>query len=248
MALGAAAKVKRHRCIGRLPPEIRSLVLTAHDDTTVERLRERVLAYRDRAIVGCVLEMAISMAAMALYDLRRSILVPIMNSLLTGLSAIGLGGALHLRLRSVQVHGILTTGLIIALVLNFFAEALLSSTGLGATNLPGWMVLVVLLVPYSLNLACSVQNLLLGGALSDFLEKDELNCGLLGNAQLERQAVELSGQDLCCVCMVAKKDAVLTPCGHKVLCESCGEQLRSRRRTCPICRSHINGCVRVFES
>lgn len=248
MALGAAAKLKRHRCIGRLPADVRSLLLTAYDDGEFEHLRERVLEFRDRAIIGCLLEIAISILAMALYDLRRSVLVPIMNTLLTLLSAIGLRGALVLKLRPIQVHGILTTGLIIAVVLNFIAEALLTSTGFGAANLPPWIVLTILLVPYSLNLACSVQNLFLASALTDFLKKDELNCGLLGCDQLERQAVEMSGQDVCCVCMVAKKDSVLTPCGHKAMCQTCGDQLKSRGRTCPICRNRINGVVRVFES
>lgn len=243
-----AIEVKRHRFVGRLPADVRSLVLSAHDDARAEHLRERLLLRRDRAINGCLLEIGMSMAAMALYDIRRSILVPIMNSILTLVSSIGLRGALVLQLRQVQVHGILTTGLLIAVVLNFLAEALLTESGLGSDTLPSWVVLIVLLVPYSVNLACSVMSLLLASSLTEFLEADASASGLLKNDQLEQQAIELSGQDVCCVCMSAQKDSVLTPCGHKAMCLSCGEQLRSRGRQCPLCRSHIIGVVKVFES
>merc|ERR1712187_290434 len=160
---------------------------------------------------------------------------------LTMLSAVGLNGALRLRLRQVQIHGITTTGLLIAVVLNFFAEALLSETGIGSDTLPPWLVLTMLLVPYSVNLACSFTNLLLANALTEFLQADESASGLLKNDQLEQQALELTGQDVCCVCMNAKKDSVLTPCGHKAMCLSCGEQLRARGRMCPLCRSQITG-------
>jgi len=242
------SKVKRHRCIGRLPGDVRNLILTAHDDARTEALCERVLNRRDRAIAGCLLEIAMSLAAMALYDIRRSMLVPIMNTILIVFSAAGLYGALGLRLRFVQVHGILTTGLLVAVVLNFLAEELFTESGLGSDTLPSWVVLTALLVPYSVNLACSVTNLQLGSVLIEFQEADESSAGLLKNDQLEQQAIELTGQDVCCVCMNATKDAVLVPCGHKAMCLLCGEQLRARGRQCPLCRSYITGVVRVFES
>merc|ERR1712070_395031 len=119
---------------------------------------------------------------------------------------------------------------------------------MGSDTLPSWVVLTMLLIPYSVNLACSVTSLMLASILIEFLEADESACGLLKNDQLEQQAIELTGQDVCCVCMNAKKDAVLTPCGHKAMCLSCGEQLKARGRQCPLCRSNISGVVRVFES
>lgn len=244
----SALETKRHRCITRLPPDVRNLVLTAHDNAYVENVRERVLDRRDRAIQGCSMEIITSLSAMALYDLRRSILVPILNFSLTSLSVIGLYGALELRLKLVQCHGILTTGLLIAVVLNFFAEALLSETGIGSDTLPAWIVLTMLLVPYSINLACSVTSLLLSSTMIEFREADESAAGLLKNDQLEQQAIEMRGQDTCCVCMNARKDAVLTPCGHKAMCFPCGETLKSRCRQCPLCRTEIAGVVRVFEA
>merc|ERR1719310_1911008 len=106
----------------------------------------------------------------------------------------------------------------------------------------------MLLVPYSLNLACSCMSLVLGSALADFIDKEEQASGMLSAEQIEQQAMQVAGQDLCCVCMDARKDAVLTPCGHKAMCVQCAEALKARERRCPVCRQHIGGVVRVFES
>eukprot|EP00435_Cladocopium_sp_Y103_P026367 s2607_g6.t1 len=125
---------------------------------------------------------------------------------------------------------------------------LLSHAGLGSNTLPGWLVLIVLFVPYSLNLACSVMSLRLGNTLSDFLEEEDLNCGLASDDRLAEQAEQVSGQDRCCVCMDQRKDSVITPCGHRAVCIVCANVLKGRGRQCPVCRSPITGVVRVFDS
>merc|ERR1719158_1999815 len=128
---------------------------------------------------------------MALYDVRRSLLIPILNTTLTILSAIGLHGAMTLSLKRIQIHGIITTGLIIACILNFIAEALLTSAGVGSDTLPGWVVLTMLLVPYSLNLGCSALSLMLATVLSDFLTLEEQSSGMLSSEQIEQQAMQV---------------------------------------------------------
>jgi len=167
---------------------------------------------------------------------------------LTLLSGIGLHGALTLSLPRIQTHGIFTTGLIIACLLHFVAEALLTHSGIGSDTMPNWFVLLLLLVPYSLNLACSVMNLLLGSVLSEFLLVEEQASGLLDSERIEQQAEDLRGQDLCCVCMDQRKDAVVTPCGHRAMCVRCGDMLKARGRKCPMCRQPISGIVRVFDT
>lgn len=37
------------------------------------------------------------------------------------------------------------------------------------------------------------------------------------------------------------------PCGHRALCIGCAESAR-RSRHCPICRTQILSCVRVFDA
>lgn len=225
-----------------------SSALKPSDDPHAEHLRQVLLRRRDSAIIGCVTEAIVSIAAMALYDIRRSFLVPLVNIVLCGLALVGLRGALSLHLRKVQVHGTITTGVIVACMINFIAEAALTHAGLGSDTLPGWLVLVLLLVPYSLNLICSLLSLSLGIALYEFLEFEEQIYGLFDASVIEAQAQQLSGKDICCVCMDRRKDAVLTPCGHRAVCTHCGDQLQARGRNCPVCRQYISQVVKVFDS
>lgn len=114
--------------------------------------------------------------------------------------------------------------------------------------MPGWAVLMILFAPYSINLACSAQSLLLQASLAELLHLDEQRSGLLPQDVLEALASNMRGSDLCCVCMDTKKDAVLTPCGHRAICVGCGDELHRRGRGCPVCRQTISGVVRVFDS
>lgn len=243
-----ASAHKQHRFLDWLPSSTASLVLQVREDPELERLRQVVMRRRDMAIFASSLEIGVSVLSMALYDIRRSILVPIVNTVLTMLACVGLRGALVLELSKIQVHGVITTGLIIACLLNFLAEALLTHAGLGTDALPAWLVLLLLFVPYSLNLACSSTSLMLGSSLAEFLEREDEKNGLLSSSRIEQQAEQLSGQDRCCVCMDSKKDAVITPCGHRVVCTACGDALKARVRCCPVCRGHIGGVIRVFDS
>lgn len=242
------AKVYEHRCIDKLSPDVRRLICYVQRDDELERLRELVLVQRDRAIIGCMVEIGVSTIGMMLYDIQRSFLIPVLNAFLVGLSAVGLKGALALQLKKIQIHGIITTGLIIATVLNFICEALLSESGLGSETLPQWIVLTLLLVPYTLNLVCSVLSLVLATTLTDLLDREDECSGLLTCEELEQQATELTGQNVCCVCMTNGKDAVVTPCGHKAMCLSCAQQVCARGRPCPVCRGRINEVFRVFDS
>jgi hypothetical protein len=237
-----------HRFLNHLPPGAQSLVLDIRQDPQLEHLRQMVLNRRDSAILACMLEIAVSVASLALYDLRRSMLIPILNTTLTVLSGIGLSGAMTLSLKRIQIHGIVTTGLIIACILNFVAEALLTSTGIGSDTLPGWAVLIAILVPYSVNLGCSSLSLMLGSVLSDFLQKEEEATGL-SDERIEQNAqdIQVRGEDSCCVCMDKRKDAALVPCGHKVMCLACAQLLQARERKCPVCRRSIDNVVRVFD-
>mmetsp|Transcript_139311 Transcript_139311/g.444639 ORF Transcript_139311/g.444639 Transcript_139311/m.444639 type:complete len:245 (+) Transcript_139311:143-877(+) len=237
-----------HRFMEQLPAYTKSIMFETTTDERFNNLREEVLRKRDSAIIGCITEIIVSLASMSLFDLRRSVLIPILNITLVILSGVGLHGALTLSLREVQAHGVVTTGLIIACVLNMFAEAFLTHAGMATGPLPGWIVLCLLLTPYSLNLGCSLLSLMLQAALGELLEIEDEKSGLLSADQIEAQAAELSGSDVCCVCMDKRKDAVLTPCGHRAVCVQCGDSLQSRKRNCPVCRQYINGVVRVFDS
>lgn len=54
----------------------------------------------------------------------------------------------------------------------------------------------------------------------------------------------LKDKMLCSVCMVEDRSIALLPCGHVLVCESCGRLLHE----CPLCRAFIRGTVRVYLS
>lgn len=232
----------------QIPVPVRGILFEPCTDESVRALREEVLRRRDNAIIACTFEVALSLFSILLYDIRRSILIPLLNIGLAGLSAVGLYGAVVLSFWRILVHGVVTTGLLIACLISFLAEALLTRTGLTTGPLPGWAVLLMLVIPYSINLYCSTLSLSLQISLSKLLEVEEAASGLLSTDQIERQAREMKSSDLCCVCMDKGKDAVLTPCGHRAVCMRCGESLRTRSRQCPVCRHYISAVVRVFDS
>lgn len=231
-----------------LPDQVKGVIYDMNKDQDFKDMAEEVLKWRDRAIVGCFTEIVVSTASIMLYDLRRSIIIPIINMTLTVLSMVGLHGALLLNVNKIQAHGVITTGLLIASVLNFFCEALFTHAGLGSDTLPGWLVLTIMMVPYSLNLFCSGLSLVLLSKLQALIEAEDATSGTPSDEQLQRQVQEMRGSDLCCVCMDKRKDAVFTPCGHRAVCHQCGELLRSKSRHCPICRYSIDSVVRVWDT
>lgn len=48
---------------------------------------------------------------------------------------------------------------------------------------------------------------------------------------------------VCKICFESEADAVLTPCGHLVLCELCAGQVTE----CPICRQNVAGVMKVYR-
>lgn len=46
----------------------------------------------------------------------------------------------------------------------------------------------------------------------------------------------------CNICMDADSDTVFMPCRHMCACATCADKLA----TCPICRKHIDHCIKVY--
>jgi hypothetical protein len=54
-------------------------------------------------------------------------------------------------------------------------------------------------------------------------------------------------EELCVLCLDARKDHIILPCGHQCVCKGCAEQLtRTKTPTCPLCRRAIRETTRVF--
>lgn len=232
----------------RISPEVSNLVLVQYDDANIEMLRCTLLRKRNLAMAGCCVEIVVAIASMALYDVERTLIVPVGNLLIMTLSAIGLRGAITLTGKLIILHGVVTTGIIIAAILYSLVDAVFSRADREHQPLPTWMVLALLLLPYTLDLFCSLLSLSLSDALTEFFEAEAEASGLLSEDELAQRAERMRSEDVCCVCANAPKNAVLAPCGHKAFCFPCAKLLQSHGRNCPICRSDIESVVRVYES
>lgn len=56
---------------------------------------------------------------------------------------------------------------------------------------------------------------------------------------------ELPYDMICKICMVAKKDTVLLPCGHTGICAGCSKSFI--KKTCPFCRKKVRSVTKVFD-
>jgi len=55
----------------------------------------------------------------------------------------------------------------------------------------------------------------------------------------------LNNEVVCVVCRDSSRTHALIPCGHKVLCEECVNQLLDKR--CPICNTEYTLAIRIWE-
>jgi len=60
--------------------------------------------------------------------------------------------------------------------------------------------------------------------------------------EVERLRRELDKRERCSVCLEAKREVCLQPCGHCCVCSSCAARLAS----CPMCRSAIESTLRAY--
>jgi len=67
----------------------------------------------------------------------------------------------------------------------------------------------------------------------------------LQQAASRRREAEAAEGTTCVVCLDAPRSHVLTPCGHRCICEGCVNSL-PRPRRCPVCRADIKAPLRTF--
>ncbi len=56
----------------------------------------------------------------------------------------------------------------------------------------------------------------------------------------------LNTSQVCVVCKVNRKEAIILPCAHANLCVQCGERVKNT--TCPTCRAAILSVVRMYDN
>ena len=81
----------------------------------------------------------------------------------------------------------------------------------------------------------------------DFLLKNIKDFQLINEQKDEKK---LKKKRLCIVCLTNNQEIILSPCGHKCVCENCYYKLKHKNQisVCPICKHPIESMVRkVFE-
>lgn len=207
-------------------------------DLELAQLRDDMLRRRDIAIPACMLEVFVALISTCLYFLRRTFVVVLLNVVIITLALIGLVGAIQCRRSFIFLHAVVTCGLLASSIVFTLLEFAFTSKS-DATGLPDGVVLILFILPYSLDLACSVMNLRLGLALESLLERDPFSAEKL-------QTVIESADGTCCICMVAASNSAFFPCGHKCCCSDCAQKMHGRR--CPICRVSVRSSMRIYES
>lgn len=66
------------------------------------------------------------------------------------------------------------------------------------------------------------------------------------NFKVDEDLLEQRTKETCAVCLEQIKDPAVTPCGH-VFCATCATELDKRNINCAMCRSKINGFMRVSD-
>ncbi|CAF0831616.1 unnamed protein product [Adineta ricciae] len=56
-----------------------------------------------------------------------------------------------------------------------------------------------------------------------------------------------SNDDECVICMGAKKNYALVPCGHKGFCHGCATKMQQECRFCPICRESVESILKIHN-
>lgn len=51
---------------------------------------------------------------------------------------------------------------------------------------------------------------------------------------------------ICVVCLDAESTHLFIPCGHRCVCAADAELLRRQGGSCPVCRQHVEGILRVY--
>lgn len=63
---------------------------------------------------------------------------------------------------------------------------------------------------------------------------------------IKEEQIQEHASDKCAVCLETMDDPTVTSCGH-VFCAECTRQLQDRGINCPMCRSRVNGFMRISD-
>lgn len=211
-------------------------------DARCEELRGVVLRKRNAVIAGCVMQIVMSVVSISLYAVRETLLVPIGSAFISCMALCGFKGAARLKTPLILLHGVVTSGVLLAVILYSTMETLFGKVD-SATTLPDGVILLLFCIPYGVDLVVSVWALQLGDALMELGrrmgDQDRANVDPLHGPWGD------PNQPSCCVCMDRPQNTALIPCGHKVVCFPCSQNFPGR--PCPVCRRRVDTVTRIWD-
>eukprot|EP00440_Ansanella_granifera_P013115 gb/GFBE01014252.1/.p1 GENE.gb/GFBE01014252.1/~~gb/GFBE01014252.1/.p1 ORF type:complete len:252 (+),score=44.19 gb/GFBE01014252.1/:1-756(+) len=240
---------RNYRCTHRIYPNMAAVLFDAELPDSVKEASDLVLKRREQVFWATGAEFVVIAVSFISYDLRRSIVIPVVSTLLLGLAAVGMHGAMVVSQKQTIAHAMFSAAISAAVCVNFCIETLAGVIEQTAHMPPRWLLFLALVLPYFAVLCLAVVSARFSLALGQLQEAlDEESDSEMSSEEIEARAESLQGQDICCVCYSAKKDAALVPCGHKSMCLRCSSQMQSRGLACPVCRAPIQSVLRVYDS
>jgi len=64
-------------------------------------------------------------------------------------------------------------------------------------------------------------------------------------ATLHNRIAEEEQKSLCSICIEHPKDTIIFPCLHLSYCNACLTTILSRNSSCPTCRTHVSGTLKI---
>lgn len=213
--------------------------------------QDAIIRCRSRSLKGCVAQIFASILGSALWAIRETWMIPVVNSTSCLLALVGLYGVLTLNVQLISVHGVVTCGAYSACFVYGILELIFAPAAPSAGEspvLPDGVVLLLFCFPYLVDFIAGGLSLRLATALNYFAKAELAVEGLPSDEQVRRNwDMEDSSLLLCCVCLEAQRNTLLSPCGHKAFCFRCANSLLRRSGQCPICRKSIRDVVVVYE-
>ncbi len=63
---------------------------------------------------------------------------------------------------------------------------------------------------------------------------------------LRKEVIEAEST-LCIICMDQRREVVLVPCGHLVLCRKCSQRHITASKLCPVCKAPVREICKVYS-
>lgn len=93
------------------------------------------------------------------------------------------------------------------------------------------------------NANSNVQN---NASRSEASKNDREFMGIAPHDQSGGEFRGLNPDAKCCVCYTSIPEVLFYKCGHFICCKTCGDNLKSSRQRCPICRAEIKDVLKVY--